>query len=95
MVIELGKGREVQIPAPGNSMAPLVKNGQRIVLSPIEGEAEKGDIVLAKISGHYYIHKVSGIRRTKSSILYQISNQSGHVNGWTNQVYGKVTKIGD
>ena len=75
----------------GNSMVPLLKSGQEHELSPITWDkCVKGDIVYSKVSGNFYTHLVTAINDKKG---VQISNNKGHVNGWTKQVYGKVTKI--
>lgn len=93
IVRELSEGRSVTLKPHGNSMTPIIKSGQRIVLSPVlASEVEVGDAVLAKVKGRYFIHKVTAIG---DDGRFQISNNHGHVNGWTRQVYGKVTQIGD
>lgn len=78
----------------GNSMTPILRSGQPVLMEPVkEGTAlEKGDIVLAKARGHFYCHKITGIKPDGS---VQISNNHGHVNGWVgrNAVYGKCVKI--
>lgn len=85
-------GEDVTHKPRGNSMTPLIKSGQRIVLSPVAlNEIKKGDVVLAKVNGRYYIHKVTALGDNGK---VQISNNHGHVNGWTFRVYGKVTEIG-
>jgi phage repressor protein C with HTH and peptisase S24 domain len=75
----------------GNSMIPLIKSKQRVVLSPTKWEdVEIDDIVYAKVSGKFFLHKVSAKNNNRG---VQISNNKGHVNGWTKHVYGKVIKI--
>lgn len=90
MVIALAAGRSVTLKPHGNSMTPIIRSGQRIIISPI-GDVEVGDVVLAKVKGHFMIHKVTAIG---DDGRFQISNNHGHVNGWTRQIYGKVTEIG-
>lgn len=69
-------------------MTPLLKSGQVVIVSPVSLEdVKKGDIVLSKVRGNIYLHKVTGVK----SGLVQISNNHGHINGWTNKVYGRVT----
>lgn len=76
----------------GNSMAPKIRSGELIWLEPVgrEGKIEKGDIVLAHVSGRFYVHLVSGVRDGK----VQISNNHGRINGWTSRarVYGRVIR---
>lgn len=91
IVQELSEGRSVTLHPHGNSMTPIIKSGQRIVISPVQpADVSVGDAVLAKVNGRYYIHKVTSIGGGR----FQISNNHGHVNGWSRQVYGKVTSIG-
>lgn len=76
---------------PGNSMTPILKSRQRVVLAPTSWEkVEIGDIVYARVAGRHYTHKVTG-KNEKRGV--QISNNHGHVNGWTKTVYGKVIRI--
>ena len=77
----------------GQSMIPVIKSAQICEVSPVREDTvlEKGDVVFAKVNGHFYLHKISAIKNGQ----YQISNNHGHVNGWTNprNIYGKVTHI--
>lgn len=76
---------------PGNSMTPILKSRQRVVLAPTSWEkVEIGDIVYARVAGRHYTHKVTA-KNEKRGV--QISNNHGHVNGWTKTVYGKVIRI--
>ena len=76
---------------PGNSMTPILKSRQRVVLAPTKWEdCEPGDIVYCKVSGKFYTHKVIAKSETRG---VQIGNNHGHINGWTKHVYGKVIKI--
>ena len=66
-------------------MTPLIKSGQKHVLSPVTlDKVEVGDIVFCKVKGRYYTHLVRGVL---------IGNNHGKINGWTKSVFGKVTKI--
>ena len=88
----LQAGESVTLRPRGNSMTPLIRSGEEVTIRPIEvGETlSKGDIVLAKVRGRFYLHKISAIR-DKS---VQISNNHGRINGWTTleKVYGKVER---
>ena len=92
----LQDGQTISIRPRGNSMQPRIESGQLVTLEPITDETpiEKGDIVLCKVSGKHFIYLVTAVENDKR---YQISNNKGHVNGWTNRskLYGKVTKIED
>lgn len=71
-----------------------LKSGQPVICSPVikETELKKNDIVLCKVKGKYYLHKISSI---KNGVGYQISNNHEHVNETIsrNNIYGLVTKI--
>lgn len=74
----------------GNSMVPLIKSGQKHILSPITLDScEVGDIVYCKVKGRFYTHLV----KAKSVRGVLIGNNRGGINGWTKNVFGKVTKI--
>lgn len=90
IVEQLQAGNDVTLAAHGNSMTPIIKSGQRVTLSPLSGWAKPGDVVLAKVNGRYFIHKVTSVG---SDGRYLISNNHGHDNGWTKAVYGIVTAV--
>lgn len=79
----------------GNSMTPVLKSHQPVIVEPVTDETElkKKDIVLAKAKGHYYLHFIHGIKGNGEEFL--IGNNHGHMNGWVsrNCVYGKVVEI--
>ena len=79
----------------GNSMTPILKSKQPVIVEPVaeETELEKRDIVLAKVKGHYYLHLIHGIKGNGQEFL--IGNNHGHMNGWVsrNNVFGKVVEI--
>lgn len=88
IVEELSSGRSVTLVAHGNSMTPRIKSGDRVTLEPLKRQPRKGDAVLAKVHGHYYVHLVTAVRPDGSC---QISNAHGHVNGWTRAIFGVVS----
>jgi len=73
----------------GNSMTPKLKSGSLLRFKKCE-EYEVGDIVFCKVRGRYID---SHLITKKSHGKYMISNNHGHENGWTRQVYGKVIEI--
>ena len=84
-------GETFKYSEPGNSMLPIIKSKQPVVLAPTTWEdVEVGDIVYARVAGRHYTHKVTA-KNDKRGV--QISNNHGHVNGWTKTVYGEVIKI--
>ena len=90
----LRAGEACTVVGTGNSMMPILASGQAVHCIPVTEttELEKGDIVLAKVHGHYYLHKITAIKGDRT---YQIGNNHGHINGWVsrNGIYGKVAKI--
>lgn len=98
---KLMKGETAQFRPHGNSMTPLIKSGQLVTVEPLEhGDnevrhkdriAEKGDVVFCKVGGRFMLHKITAFRAGQ----YQISNNHGHVNGWTmaKNLFGIVTKV--
>jgi len=88
---KLQDGKTVISKEPGNSMLPLIKSKQPVKIMPATWKSvDVGDIVYCKVRGNVYTHKVSAKNDKKGC---QISNNRGHVNGWTKQVYGKVIEI--
>lgn len=88
---KLQKGETFETSEKGNSMVPLIKSGQLHILEPITWEECKiDDIVYCKVKGTFYTHLVTGYNIDKG---LQISNNKGHVNGWTKLVYGRVKEV--
>lgn len=75
----------------GDSMVPLIYSRQPVDIVPVDREIEKGDIVFCRIGQRFYTHLVTAT--TDRSV--QISNNHGHVNGWTpkKRVYGFVIPV--
>ena len=91
-VKNLKEGKTVQFRPKGSSMTPRIESGQLVTVSPVDPESvEKGDVVLCKVNGHFYVHLVTAVQGKR----VQISNNHGHVNGWVghNGIYGRVTKV--
>jgi len=84
-------GKTIISKEPGNSMTPVIKSKQPVELTPCKWEDVKPwDIVYCKVKGNYYTHIVKATN-PKRGVL--IGNNHGRINGWTKNVYGKVTKI--
>jgi len=76
---------------PGNSMKPLIKSRQPVRLEPTTWQdTEVGDMVYCKVKGNLYTHLVKAKDDKKGC---QIGNNHGRINGWTKNIYGKVTKV--
>lgn len=90
---KLKSGQTCLVQGFGQSMTPILKSGQVCRVEPVteETELKKNDIVLCKVKGHIYLHKISAIDKNR----YQISNNHKHVNGWVGRsnIYGIVTEI--
>ena len=84
IVDKLISGESVEFKPSGHSMEPLVMNKQRVTIVPTK-VAKVDDIVLCKVKGKYYLHKVLaiGIRG------YLIGNNKGYINGWTHNIFGR------
>ncbi len=90
---KLKSGLTGKITGYGQSMTPILKNGQSVICEPVKDDTKlnKKDIVLCKVKGHYYLHLIWAIRNDKE---YLIGNNRGRPNGWVsrNQIYGKVVE---
>jgi len=80
------KGEAVWKPK-GHSMTPKIDSGDQVKVrncSPLVYRV--GDIVYAKVRGNYYLHLLTAIDTSAGHgylSRFQISNNYGHVNGWT------------
>ena len=87
----LAAGETVISREPGNSMAPRIRSRQPVRITPATWEqVEQGDIVYCKVHGCFYTHIVKAKQNDRGVL---IGNNHGRVNGWTKQVFGKVTDI--
>ena len=89
----LQQGQTVKFRPHGNSMQPRIESGQLVTVTPCKPEGVKvGDVVLCKVDGKQWLHLVSAIG---SDGRFQISNNKGHINGWTTlkNVFGVVTAV--
>lgn len=85
----LDKTGEGKMKVFGNSMMPLIKSGSTLKYETQETYSV-GDIVFCKVRGRYIdAHKITAVSNDK----YLISNNHGHDNGWTRQVFAKVVEI--
>jgi hypothetical protein len=82
----LEKGEVIWKPK-GNSMTPKIDSGDQVRIKRCTPRAFRvGDIVYAKVRGNHYLHLLSALDNSQGSgylARYQISNNHGHVNGWT------------
>ena len=72
----------------GNSMTPIIKSGSTLYFEKAD-DYGIGDVVFCRIAGRIidaHLVTAKGLRG------WLISNNHGHDNGWTKQIYGKVCK---
>jgi hypothetical protein len=95
VIARLQAGETLQYSEPGNSMVGLIKSREEVTLSPVNRELEVDDIVLVKVRGSIYTHKIVAIREKNGKKQYLIGNNHGGINGWTghDKVYGIVIEI--
>lgn len=90
----LQNGDIIQFRPRGNSMSGKIEANQLVTLRPCRGRGDVavGNAVLCKVDGKVWLHLVSAIG---ADGRFQISNASGHVNGWTtlDKIFGVVTKV--
>lgn len=92
-VEKLEKGEYLISREPGNSMTPLLKSREPVILEPVLGNwsgFKKGDVAFVKIHGNFYTHLVHGVDPEKGLL---IGNNHGHVQGWTKRVIAKAHLI--
>ena len=91
--IKLREGNVCLVQGFGQSMTPLLKSGQVCRVIPVTDEIplNKNDIVLCKVKGHVYLHKITAIKGSR----YQIGNNHKHINGWIGRdnIFGKCVEI--
>lgn len=91
-VEKLSKGEYIISREPGNSMTPILKSREPVILEPTTdwNVFNEGDIAYIKIHGNYYTHLVHGVSQDKGLL---IGNNYGHVQGWTKKVFAKAHLI--
>lgn len=87
----LKSGQKVRFRPRGHSMTGRVNDGDLVEVAPLAADPAKGDVVLCKVRGAQYLHLVSAVKGDQ----VQISNNHGHVNGWTGRsnVFGLLTRV--
>jgi hypothetical protein len=91
---KLRRGETVSFRPVGNSMTPRIRSRQLVTVAPVEtADVALGDVVLCNVNGNQMLHLVTAIDVTRER--FQISNNHGHVNGWTaaRQIHGKVIAL--
>ena len=89
LLSELTENGRASMKVFGNSMTPIIYSGS-VLTFEMCNKPELGDVVFCKVHGRYIdAHKVTCI----SDRGYLISNNHGHDNGWTKQIFGKVVAV--
>lgn len=61
LIARLVAGEEVDLPASGGSMFPLVRNGDVVRVQPVRDSLRIGDVVLAVIGGRWVLHRIVAV----------------------------------
>jgi hypothetical protein len=80
----LRRGAEQVVIKPrGHSMEPVIMDRQQVTITALHDDdvLAVGDVVLARVRGNIYLHKITAIDGNR----IQISNNHGNVNGWTHR----------
>ena len=89
MLQELTSKGTTQAKVFGNSMTPLIESGSLLTFERRDSYGV-GDIVFCKVKGRVIdAHKIT---KVNSEGGYWISNNHRFDNGWTKQIFGKVTR---
>jgi hypothetical protein len=92
-VTALVAGKTVSFRPTGNSMTGKIDSGQLCTLAPITPATELsvGDVVLCRVRNATYLHLIKAVQGDR----YQISNNHGHVNGWTRRtkIFGRLIHV--
>lgn len=70
-------------------MLPWIRSGQAVTVLPVTAEPlAVGDIVLCRVRGHDYLHRILAVGPRG----YLIGNARGRQNGWVAQrvIYGRA-----
>jgi hypothetical protein len=90
-ITRLQAGETIQIRPVGKSMTGRIEKGQLVTVEPVTDPASisLNDIVLCSVNGNQFLHIV----KTKRGDQFEIKNNHGRVNGWTDLIYGRVIAI--
>lgn len=64
IISAIERGQSIRMTVSGSSMTPFIYNGDEVEIVPLKSVIKKGDIVLTKSSGGYYvIHRIIKIKK--------------------------------
>lgn len=92
-VEELKKGHTIARFEFGDSMMPILKNGEYGIATPIQNlnEVSVGDAVVCEVNGHLMTHMVVLISESHAETPYFLIGSTWmNFYGWTNKIYGIV-----
>jgi len=76
----------------GNSLAPLINNGEFCKIKPcVPAEVKRGDVVFCVLGGQYpMVHQVTEISNASytGELWFKIGDTHDTTYGWTKEVYG-------
>jgi hypothetical protein len=90
----VANGATVTFRPRGSSMTGIINNKDEVVVVPCEvSDIKKDVVVLCKVKGRIYLHKVLSVQLASSRCL--IGNNKGGQNGWTSfaKVVGRVKTV--
>jgi hypothetical protein len=73
----------------------LISSGEEVRVAPVNAElVEPDDIVLVRVAGNVYLHRVLAVDKTRRRA--RIGNNRGGINGWAGfaRVYGICVEVG-
>lgn len=88
----LRRGETVTICPRGDSMAPLVNDGDLVTLAPVNpATLRPGDMVLVRVERSNFLHLVTAVDGAR----WQIGNNRGGINGWVDAdaIYGIAVHV--
>jgi SOS-response transcriptional repressor LexA len=91
-IAKLKQDGKVQLKVYGTAMIPLLAPGDQVILRIItNNEVYPGDIVLCRVNGRDYLHKIASVRLDR----YQIADNKDFIKGWVtlSGIFGKCVKI--
>jgi len=93
VLAELALGNDVQLVGKGDSMDPIIKNRETVMITPYDGRLLKtGDIVLVRMNSKFLTHQV--LEAKDGTFL--IGNAKGKTDGWVSgdAILGLIIRIG-
>lgn len=70
-------------------MKPLIESGSNLTFRATD-DYTINDVVMTKVKGRWMTHKITKIA---ADGRYMISNNHGHDNGWTRQIFARVIEV--